>query len=278
LPILRGGHIRRVHPRPISDREDRSIDTAAAAQRRPPVFAIGLIVLGFALRVYHLFQPMRYDEAVTYLYFATRPWLAVFASYRYPNNHILHTAFVKAVSMFLGNAPWAIRMPAFVFGVATLVLTFACGRRLVGERAAWIGTAIVAASGPLILYSTNARGYSLVGCATLVMLLLLLRLRERCSRVEWIGVVAAAAMGLWTIPVMLYPAGGLALWFFWSALIGDTSDGKKDARRLVVAVLGTAVVTCLMYAPVLLAQGSQPIVGNQFVTASDWPGFFRDLV
>ncbi|HEY4133357.1 MAG TPA: glycosyltransferase family 39 protein [Gemmatimonadaceae bacterium] len=236
-----------------------------------------LIVIGLVLRLQYLSQPMRYDESVTYLYFATRPWLVVFASYRYPNNHILHTALVKAVTGVFGNAPWAIRLPAFAFGLAIVALTFAVGRRLVGVRAAWIGTAIVAASGPMILYSTNARGYSLVGCATLTMLLLLLRLRERASRRDWIGVVIAATLGVWAIPVMLYPAGGLALWFLWSAFSGDTSNGRNDIRRLIVAVAGTAVATAVVYSPVILAQGVHPIVGNSFVTASTWSAFVRDL-
>jgi len=243
-----------------------------------PAIALLLIAAGTALRMAYLSQPMRYDEAVTYLYFATRSWLTVFASYRYPNNHILHTALVKISTSALGNAPWAIRIAALVFGVGTLVLTFLVGRRLVGTTAAWLGTAIVAASGPLILYSTNARGYSIVGCATLLIALLLLRLRERPSRIEWVGVVATATLGLWTIPVMLYPAGGLALWFVWSAAVGDTSEPKKDIRRLMLAVAATGVATAIVYSPVVLAQGMQPLVGNQFVTASTWSAFGRDMI
>src|SRR4051812_19023191 len=259
-------------------RQKLGSEVEAGGARRGGVFAAVLIVLGLALRVYYLAQPMRYDESVTYLYFASRPWLAVFASYRYPNNHIFHTALVKAVTMLAGNAPWALRLPAFAFGIAIVALTFAVGRRLVGVPAALIGSAIVATSGPLLLYSTNARGYSLVGCASLVMLLLLLRLRERPSRAGWVGVVAAATCGLWTIPVMLYPAGGLALWFAWSAFAGDTRDGRRDLRRLAIAVACTALATAVLYSPVLLAQGAQPLVGNQFVSGSAWSGFVRDLL
>ena len=52
-------------------------------------------VLGFGLRAAYLAQPIRYDEAATYLAFASRPvWLAV-ADYSYPNNHIFHTLLVK---------------------------------------------------------------------------------------------------------------------------------------------------------------------------------------
>ncbi len=221
---------------------------------------------------------MRYDEAVTYLYFAAKPWATVVGSYQYPNNHVLHTVLVKLCLTLFGNAPWALRLPATLGGIGIVPLTYLVGRRLVGSPAAWLGTAIVATSAPLIVYSANARGYSLVCFASLVLLLLLLRLRDRPSMVDWVGVVVTTALGMWTIPVMLYPAGGLALWFAWSAILGDTSDGRRDLRRLLLAMLATALVTALCYSPILFNSGAHPLTANKFVSASAWQQFFAELL
>ena len=56
---------------------------------------------------------MRYDESVTYLYFASQSWMTVVSSYTYPNNHVFHSLLVKAFATVLGDDPWVLRsLPA----------------------------------------------------------------------------------------------------------------------------------------------------------------------
>jgi hypothetical protein len=236
-----------------------------------------IVVFGTALRLFYIDQPMRYDESVTYLEFAAQPWSTALGSYRYPNNHVFHTALVKLSTMALGNAPWAIRLPALLAGIATIVLTGLVGRRLVGRRAAMFGAAIVAGSGWMVLYSTNARGYTMVCVATLLLVQLLLDLRERPYFGRWVGVVVVTTLGMWTVPTMLYPAAGLALWFAMSAYVGDTGGGRRDLMRLTLAVLATAALTLASYAPVLFREGASPIVANGWVKPSPWSAFFAAL-
>lgn len=229
------------------------------------------------MRLYYLRQPMRYDESVTYLYFAAKSWTTVISSYTYPNNHVFHSLLVKACVTVLGNDPWVIRLPAFVAGVAMIPLTFSVGRRLFAAPAAYIGTALVSASGVLALYSTNARGYTMICVATLILADLLLRLRDRPSMMLWMATVVVTALGMWTVPVMLFPAGGLALWFALSALLDDTSERRTDLLRLGLAVVSTAIVTTLLYSPIIARDGLAALTGNSFVTASRWVIFFRQL-
>ena len=139
------------------------------------------MLIGTLSRAFYLRQPMRYDESVTYLYFASQSWASVISSYTYPNNHVFHTLLVKACVALLGNDPWVLRLRAFVAGVAMIPATYSVGRRLFGSAAAYIGTALVSASGALAFYSANARGYTIICLATLVLADLLLRLRERPS-------------------------------------------------------------------------------------------------
>ncbi len=236
-----------------------------------------LVVIGAAFRAYYLRQPMRYDESVTYLYFAAQPWATAVGSYIYPNNHVLHTLVVKAFAAVLGNEPWVLRLPAYIAGVAMIPVTYSVGRRLFGSPAAYIAAALVAASGALALYSTNARGYTMICLATLVLADLLLRLRQRPSMMLWSAVALVTALGLWTVPVMLFPAGGLALWFVVSALRGDTSEPRADLARFTLAVLAAATITVLLYSPIIARDGLTTLTGNAFVRATSWRLFFRQL-
>jgi len=238
---------------------------------------IALVVIGALLRLYYLGQPIRYDESVTYLYFAAHPWATVVSSYTYPNNHVLHTLLVKACVTLLGDDPWVLRLPAFVAGIAMIPLTYSLGRRVVGSPAALLGAALVSASGALTLYSTNARGYTMIGAATLILAELMLRLRGRPTVRLWGATALVIALGMWTVPVMLFPASGLVLWFAFSALSHDTSNRHRDLRNLVFTVVAAATLTALLYTPIIVHSGWDALARNAFVRSSDWAVFYREL-
>jgi hypothetical protein len=220
---------------------------------------------------------MRYDESVTYLYFASQSWTTVVSSYTYPNNHVFHSVLVKAFATVLGDDPWVLRLPAFIAGITMIPVTFAVGRRLFGAAAGYVGAALVSVSGALTFYSTNARGYTMVSLATLILANALLALRERPSTAQWSVVAVAMALGMWTVPVMVYPAGGLALWFVLSALREDTSQPRSDLARLGLAGLAATILTVLFYSPIIAKDGLAPLTENSFVRASAWHVFFREL-
>ena len=220
---------------------------------------------------------MRYDESVTYLDYVSQSWTNVISSYADPSNHVFHSLLVKACATVLGADPWVLRLPAFVSGVVMIPVTFAVGRRVFGSAAGYIGAALVAGSGALVLYSTNARGYTIVCLATLILANALVRVRERPSVEQWCVVVLVATLGIWTVPVMLFPAGGLALWFVLSALRGDTSEPRADLARSGLALVTAAILVVLLYAPIIQDGGFAALTGNSFVRASPWREFFRQI-
>jgi hypothetical protein len=72
-----------------------------------------IILLAIVVRIFFLFQPMRYDEAFTFMRYASKPFYIGLSYYETPNNHIFHTFLVHIVYSILGDQPWAIRLPAF---------------------------------------------------------------------------------------------------------------------------------------------------------------------
>jgi hypothetical protein len=228
-------------------------------------------------RLANLWQPMRYDESITWAYFVGRSWHTVVSSYQFPNNHVFFSLLAKATSSLAPFQPWALRLPAFVAGVAIVPLTWAVGRRVASPTVGLIGAALAAGSTSLILYATNARGYSLVVVLFLVLLLLADRLRVAPTIRGFALYALLGALGLYAIPVMLYPLGIVAAWLLLAA--ARTTGALR--RRLVAGTLSASaaagVGALLLYLPIIRTAGLSALAGNRFVAPMAWPAFVADL-
>ncbi len=81
------------------------------------VVAVLLGVIALAIRLAHVRQTMRHDEAYTFLHYAKAPLASALSDYTYPNNHIFHTLLVWISTRLFGPSEVAIRLPAFIFGL-----------------------------------------------------------------------------------------------------------------------------------------------------------------
>jgi uncharacterized membrane protein len=244
--------------------------TRAVGERQALWLIVAIATVG---RLATLWQPMRYDESVTWAYFVGRSWTTVVSSYQFPNNHVFFSLLAKATSALAPFQPWALRLPAFIAGVAIVPLTWAVGRRFAGPMTGLLGAALAAGSTTLMLYSTNARGYSLVVALFLVLLVIADELR-RSPRIEhWSTFAVLGALGLYTIPVMLYPFGIACTWLL---LVAVRERGARR-RRLVAGVMlsgaAAGVLALLMYLPIIRSAGLGALAGNRFVRASSWLEF-----
>jgi len=240
--------------------------------------ALGLTLCGLVLRLCFLFQPMRYDEATTYLAFASKGLATILVSYTAPNNHVLHTILVHYACALLGPYPWVIRLPALVAGTLLIPATYLVARLFYDARVALLSAALVASSSALVLYSTNARGYTMVSLIFLALLALAWRLREHRSRRGWQAFVLLSAAGFFTVPVMLYPFGVVVLWLILSAALGDVRVPKAHLLKdLLKAVVGVAALTATLYAPIVAFDGLKALVANDYVQARGWPAFLAAL-
>jgi Dolichyl-phosphate-mannose-protein mannosyltransferase len=241
------------------------------------VGALGLaIVAAVAVRVAFLDVPMRYDEATTYNNFVSKPLYVGLAHYPYPNNHLLHTFLAKLSVTAFGTAPWAIRLPALLAGIALVPATFALARVLYGRAAALLAAALVASSSTLVEYSTNARGYTLVALATVVAFIAATHVLEDDSIGAWAVIVVAGALGLYAVPVMLYPLGGALLWLVLSRLVARATLWPF-LGRLGICSAAIGALTLLLYAPVFAASGVRSVTSNDYVAPRSWGIFFDSL-
>ena len=182
---------------------DSSADAPAKAgpgtTREQPTLALALLAIttiGLTLRLVYLERPMHLDEAYTYNEYASRGLWTGIMQYTLPNNHLLNTALVWFSTTVLGIERWAVRLPALLAGVAMIPLAWLVAARFCGRRAALVAAALAATSEPLVAYSTNARGYTMVGLATLLLVLVAEAIVRTGGTVrQWIelSIVAARA-------------------------------------------------------------------------------------
>jgi hypothetical protein len=237
-----------------------------------------ITILAIAVRWAPLFQPMRYDEAATWIDYASQPLVKSLADYRFPNNHLLHTLLVHASAALFGSEPWALRLPAFVAGILVVPLTWAAGRALYSPSAGLLSATLAATSASLTLYSTNARGYTIICCLTLLAVVTAARLPRRENVAGWAVLALLGALGMWTIPVMLYPLAGIAVWLWAEARAGDTViEPPAMAARLLWTTVATVSATAVLYLPVVARNGIALLVGNRFVRPQSRSSFFAEL-
>lgn len=228
-----------------------SLRAAIRPRERWHLLALAAIVLlGLAVRLEFLGLAMRYDESVTFLTFASQHLSVALASYPFPNNHFLNTLLIHFAWRAFGNHPEVIRLPALVAGVALVPAMYVAGRMLYDQTVGLVAAALTVPSGVLIEYSVNARGYTLVSLATVVLIPLGLYALTRRSGAAWVLWATVAALGLWSVPTMVY---GLAIVAFWILLVA-LLDVPRAGRLLAVvslenALLVTAGIAWVLYQP-----------------------------
>ena len=107
-------------------------------------------LVALLVRVAFLGQPMRTDEATTFIEFVSKPLVFGLAYYPAPNNHLFYTALAHASFVVFGGQEWAIRLPALLAGVLVVPAAYVVAGMYYGRVAAPIAAPRVAVSSPLI--------------------------------------------------------------------------------------------------------------------------------
>lgn len=225
-----------------------------------------ITALGLLLRlVAVLTRGMQYDEAYSALHYGGEPLAKALSDYSLPNNHLFHTLLLHLTTLF-GLSPLAVRLPALLASTALIPAVYVLTRRLYRGPAPLIAAALTAVAVHLLDYASNARGYALVALLTVLMALAAERTRTDTGWKPWIALVATAVLGLYTIPTMLYAAAGVAVWLLLRLCAGESALPRRAALgRLALAAAAVAVLTLLLYLPVILHDGFAALAGNATV-------------
>ncbi len=193
-----------------------------------------LVGLAAALRIPGLFTDFWLDEVWSLeAALAIDSPLEVFTAIRTFNNHHLNSLFLFAIGeRQLGEPPWLIyRLPALMAGIGSVVLAgIIAGRR--SQIAGWLALLLTGTSFPLIFYSSEARGYSLLVFFALLSLWLILRYDEtglnRYKYAYW----ASSVLGFLSQLVYLFFFLGAMAWSYLrhSRRQPEAADGGRTAN------------------------------------------------
>ncbi len=109
-----------------------------------------------------------------------------------------------------------------------------------------------------------------------MLLLLADRLRAAARSGDWMAFAIVGALGLYTIPVMLYPLGIAAGWLLLVARAeGDPARRRRLAIGATVSTIAAGAMAIVLYLPIIRTAALGVLAGNRFVQPSPWPVFLR---
>ena len=231
-----------------------------------------ITILAIIYRLEYICSSLHHDEAYTFMAFAHSLRTAI-TDYHLPNNHIFHSILLYFSTQLFGIQPWAVRLPAFIAGVLLVPAIYWLAKRIYNRWTGLAAALLVAFSPLLIGYSTNARGYSLVMLFSLLVFILGDFVRKEKNLFAWGLISLFSALGFYTIPVMMFSFGILFIWLFLENQFADLGPYRSKwefVRYWLICGFSSAVLTLILYVPILVYSGPEKLFGNAFVSPALW--------
>ena len=206
----------------------------------PTAVAILAVLAAFVLRMYRLgFRALIGDEAFSALNSAGSLDKLVALYNTVEATPPLHYLLLFTWQRLIGGSEFVLRFPSAAFGVLTVAIVYAIGRRFLSAPAGVLAAIFVAASPYLIFQSQIARSYSMAIAGGAFAALTLLRVLDRPSLSRWAVYIAASAFAMYTHTVMVLATLGLALGYLVlpSAIRNRTTVGQWLLAHTVIGIL-----------------------------------------
>jgi hypothetical protein len=207
-------------------------------------------------------QSITYDEAFTYLHYASGSPQLVFTSFS-ANNHVLFSLLAHISTRLFGLSELTLRLPSVLAAIAFLCGIVDVGRLMVGTRLLFLLTVGAITLNPFVLdLLCAARGYSLgLACLTWATDLLLRALmrRQHAFDARWLTACVLLSLAVTANLTFAWPAGAL----FCAAVVADFIDRPTRPRlveylgRLSAWYVAPAALTAALLLGVPLSQATR---------------------
>ncbi|MGQ0764502.1 MAG: glycosyltransferase family 39 protein [Gemmatimonadota bacterium] len=215
------------------------------------VALVVLTALAALARLINLDSGLWIDEVYSLVRSFREPPAVVLTTYWGDNHHPFYAILASLSRSVFGESAWSIRLPAMLFGVASVPLTALLAREVASRREALAAAAILALSYHHVWFSQNARGYSAIAFFTLLTMLFALRAVRHCDLRDWVGLSVAAALGAWTHLTMIFVSVGHALAVLIEMLRTRAERDRSMWSSFVLSFAGAGLLALLLYAPML---------------------------
>jgi len=209
-----------------------------------------LVLVALALRWPGLGTGLWLDEIQTQLDYVRLPWGQLLTTFDTTNQHLLYSISARAAQLLGGESATTLRLPAVLFGVASIWAALVFGLRWMPRREAWWSVIILTVSYHHVWFSQSARGYTALLLGTLVsttLFLDLLRGEKSGPATIW-AYGFCMALTLLTHVTALTVFAGHGLCWLWQARTLPAGP-RRWAPFAALVVAGT--LTVAMYAPII---------------------------
>lgn len=215
------------------------------------VVALGLLLAVAALlRLHRLGEGLWLDEVLTYVNYARLPFAEIVRTYNDQNQHMLYSLTAHAAFTVFGESAWALRLPAALFGVASIYAAHLFGRQITSRGESFLAAALLTFSFQHVWFSQNARAYTALLFFSLISSHLLLKAMRNGDARSWALYAISVALGMYSHLTMMFMVAGQFAFWAW-----ERFGGARDLRRAWMAPLtafaGAVALTLALYAPVL---------------------------
>src|SRR3954466_10866731 len=138
---------------PMTDAAGFSAGRTEAPLRGERAWLTGILLLGAVLRIIGLNSGLWYDEIATLVRYARRPLLEIITRFDTQNQHMLYSILAHVSVRAFGESAPALRLPAAVFGVASLWAVWWLGIQIASRREALVAAGLLAVSSHHIWFS-----------------------------------------------------------------------------------------------------------------------------
>jgi mannosyltransferase len=192
---------------PMSQPKSESVvdRTFSKLSRKSDLTILALILFAAsALRLYGLNEGLWHDEVLTHVRYARMPFGEIITTYSDQNQHFLYSLLAHASFRIFGESAWSLRLPAVLFGIASIWALYLLGCQVSTHREALLSAALLALSYHHIWFSQNARGYIGLLFWTILASWLFLRGLHELQPRWWLIYAAATALGVYTNIAMVF--------------------------------------------------------------------------
>ena len=206
------------------------------------MFALsGILAIGAFLRLYALDSGLWLDEILTLVYYARLSAGDIVTSFSDQNQHLLYTLSAHASFLIFGESDWALRLPAVILGMSSLLALYLFSRRVTTEKEALIATLVLTLSYHHIWFSQNARGYTGLLFWTLLSSWLFLRALTDDRRRLWLYYAVSVALGMFTHQTMVFVVISQFL-----ILVGIVAQRSRQRQSYSLVPIGAGFVTAAL--------------------------------
>lgn len=151
--------------KPLGESERLPVSSVTGKGKSDPRRAVAYLLFGISffalvLRLYHINSDLWFDEIWPILAYGRSTVFQVIANSSALGNHLLNTLLVDLAIRLVGEQEWAVRLPAVLFGAATIPILYWVARMVMPWQASISAALLLAVSYHHIFFSQNARGYT----------------------------------------------------------------------------------------------------------------------